>query len=76
MLKIINRNINFNRNICVHLYENEIWFQFGEGPNCSFFTKIETKSRQKYKYKNQIENKGVTPDIIVTHATVTVTSHH
>jgi len=34
LLNIFTWNINFDRNICVHLYKNSIWFQFGEGQNC------------------------------------------
>jgi len=47
-------------------------FQFGGGRNCIIFTKIETKLRQKLKYKDQKENEKMTPGIIVTCGTVTV----
>jgi len=49
-------------------------FQFGEGQNCTIFTKIETKLRQKLKYRDQIENEKMTPDIILTRDIITVTS--
>jgi len=39
------------------------------------FTKIEIKLRQKLKYKNQIEYEKMTPGIIVTRGTITVTWH-
>jgi len=48
-------------------------FQFGGGRNCTIFTKIRTKLRQKLKYRDQIENEKMTSDIIVTRGTVTAT---
>jgi len=50
LLKILTLNINFDRNICAHLYINLIWFKFGEGQNYTIFTKIWNKLRQKLKY--------------------------
>jgi len=50
-------------------------FQFGEQQNCTIFTKIETKLRQKLKYRDQIENEKMTSGIIVTRGTVTATWH-
>ena len=37
--------------------------QFGEGQNCTIFTKIGTKLRQKLKYRDQVENQKMTPPI-------------
>jgi len=51
-------------------------FQFGGERNCTIFTKIGTKSRQKLKYRDQIEIEKMTPDIIVTCGTVTATWHY
>jgi len=48
-------------------------FQFGERRNCTIFTKIGTKLRQKLKYRDQIENEKMTSSIIVTCGTVTAT---
>jgi len=50
-------------------------FQFGERRNCTTFTKIETKLRQKLKYRDQIENEKMTSGIIVTHGTITASWH-
>jgi len=36
-----------------------------------FLQKIENKLRQKLKYRDQIENKEMTPGIIVTRDTIT-----
>jgi len=43
--------------------------------NCSIFTKIETKLRQKLKYCDQIETRKITLGIIVTRGIFTTTSH-
>jgi len=49
-------------------------FQFEEGQNCTIFTKIGTKLRQKLEYRDQIENEEMTPGIILTPVIVTTTS--
>jgi len=46
-------------------------FQFEEGKNCTLFTKIVTKLKQKLEYKDQFENEKMTHDIIVTRIIVT-----
>jgi len=43
--------------------------------NCTIFTKIKTKLRQKLKYRDQIENEKMTSGIIVTCGTITATWH-
>jgi len=49
--------------------------KFGEGQNCTIFTKLWTKLRQKLKYWDQIENRKMTPNIIVTRGIITATWH-
>jgi len=49
--------------------------KFGEGQNCTSFTKIRTKLRQKLKYWDQIENREMTPSIIVICGTIIATWH-
>jgi len=51
-------------------------FQFGEGQNCTIFTKIGTKLRQKLKYRNQIKSEEMTPGIILTCGIVIATSFY
>jgi len=48
-------------------------FQFREGPNCTIFTKIGTKLRQKLEYRDQNEIEEMTPGIILTPDIITVT---
>jgi len=49
-------------------------FQFGEGRNCTIFTKIGTKLKQKLEYRDQIETEELTPGIILTPSIITATS--
>jgi len=49
-------------------------YQFGEGRNCTIFTKIRTKLRQKLELRDQIENEEMTSGIILTHGIITATS--
>jgi len=58
----LKKNIKFNKNIGITFI------------NCIFFTKIMTKLRQKLNYKDKIENKDMTPDIILIRDIITVTS--
>ena len=51
-------------------------YKFGEGQNYTIFTKIGNKLRQKLKYWDQIENREMTPGIIVTRDTTITAMWH
>jgi len=51
-------------------------FQFGKRRNCTIFTKIGTKLRQKLEYRDQIEIEEMTLGIILTLVIVTAMWHN